>query len=219
MSGVEIHDLKYGSGVRTKPGDIVELRYQVADSYVALDSNSVLQSNWSPGDPSLTITLGSSQLRMEIEENLVDLPVGTVRRFLIPAGVWDDVDREIVVGIDVQAIVGMHSQIVEDPLFDEFASAVPLEELSNSGQLDEGLLDIIDAALSSGHSRGREKILRLRLPLGMYAHLNALLNEKGLSARLRFGVKEIGTLSGGDYEIEMGTEDATILRDAVRGLA
>jgi hypothetical protein len=206
---IMVRDLKSGSGPTTAVGDTVELRYHVAASLELLDAGVLLQSNWSPGDPAIYATLGAGQLRAAIEEKLIGVKVGTNRRFLVPPGTWADIDTFLAIGIDVGAIVPKRSAGDSDWSFNEMASAVPLAELDQAAKSDARVKALLLAAVSPGGRRHKkdERTRRLRIPADLYPHVHVLLYERGIAAKLRWAVRDVGTVKGGDYEVDMANED------------
>jgi hypothetical protein len=211
MRSIVVRDLKSGSGPTTAVGDTLELRYHVAASLELLDAGVLLQSNWSPGDPPIYATLGEGRLRAEIEAELIGVKVGTNRRFLVPPDTWADVDIFLAIGVDVGAIVPKRSAGDSEWSFDEMASAVPLAELDQVAELDARVRSLLLTAVPPGGRRRKrdERPHRLLIPHDLYPHVQALLYDRGVADKLRWAVHDVGTVKGGDYEVDIAGEDVS----------
>lgn len=209
---IEVWDLKVGSGEVTKSGDTLELRFQAANSLADLDSGVLLQSNWNPGAPAVQATLGAGQLRTAIDRGLTGIPVGTNRRFLIPAGIWEDTRDLLIVGIDVGAIIQAPTTTQSNWAFDKLSCAIPHTDLERSAQLDLEFCELLDALLTPTRKGKQDDILRLHVPGRLHLHLLEILDERGLAAEMQYKVNYIESQPGDDFEVEIGLKDAETLQ-------
>ena len=207
---INVWDLKLGSGQVTKQGDTLELRFQVASSLANLDAGICLQSNWNPGDRAVYATLGKGQIRPEIDEALTGVPVGTNRRFSIPAGAWQDIDRDVIVGIDVGAIVLTPLSCIEECLFDDVASVIPISHNECADALNDKIKGLLDSGLQNGKKEKNKNTVRLMIPEKLNHHWRMLLEYYELKKIMKYSIEEIGLMPNGDQEVEMAIVDVDL---------
>lgn len=205
---IDVSDLKLGTGTRIATGSLVELHFQAAIRADQLDSVESVQTTWPLNRP-LRVRVGRGELRPEIDAALLDVPVGTDRRVIVPPNHWPDLPAGIAIAIYVQSVL-------EDPPLDDDSLAGPLPAWIRVGRAldtDTTLNDII--TVLDRISVVNSPTGRARLPTREFMVLEQSARAALRRSEIQYSIRRIGD-AGDDIEFEMSRDDAAALASRMR---
>lgn len=205
-SAIKVSDLKVGTGTRIAAGSLVELHYQGAARADQLDGVESVQTTWRLNRP-LRVRVGRGELRAEIDEALLGVPVGTDRRIVVPPGHWPDLPGGIAIAIYVQTVL-------EEPPQGDESLAGPLPPWIRVGRAVDATLSAIVAVLEK-ISAERSPTGRSQLPAAEFAVLERSAQAALGRGDIRYAVRRIGGAADA-VEFEMGRDDAAALAALLR---
>jgi len=208
---IQTTDNKVGSGPKTRPGDIVEMHYQVGLSDEDIDTPAVLQTTWRNGSP-IVAQLGSGALRAEIDQALTGVPLGTDRWMRIPSGTWSDIDRDVSLAVYLQRILGPSERFDPDSMSEFAAGAWTVPQAPTTPSARVSMATYLAAALAaSKKKRGSggygADVIALRLPASEVDGVASLLNSLLISRVIRHQPIRLDDGSG-PVELRMARADA-----------